>query len=244
MLTGCAEGDSGGDGGDVSGQTVKIAGGITGTEADAAQQDVRPVHQRHRHQGRVHRGQELRGKHRHQGGRRIRPRHRDRPQPGLLKTLIETGEVQEASEAVRPTWTSTGTRPGSPYGSGRRQASTPRPCSPTPRARCTASPSVRRVGREVPKTWTSLLTLTKTIQEDRQGLLVRASFAADAASGWPRHRLDRGDLVLRQRPAPEVTTSRPPTRWKFYRRRRDQGRVRRRGEILLNPDARQRRTGT
>ncbi|WP_374947288.1 extracellular solute-binding protein, partial [Agreia sp.] len=96
-LVGCAE-DSGSDSGSTEGQTVKISGGITGTEADALNKTFEKFT---KDTGIT---VEYTGDKSFEGNIVTKvtggsaPDIAIVPQPGLLKTLVETGEVQEAGE--------------------------------------------------------------------------------------------------------------------------------------------------
>jgi alpha-glucoside transport system substrate-binding protein len=233
VLTGCAEGDSGGDGGDVSGQTVKIAGGITGTEADALNktfdQFTKDTGIKVEYTG----DKSFEGNIVTKVAGGSAPDIAIVPQPGLLKTLIETGEVQEASEAVsanvdkywNEAWKSYGSLDGKFYAA---------PMLANVKGYVWYSPkSFAEWGVEVPKTWDELLTLTKTIQEKTGKAPWCAGFASDAASGWPGTDWIE-DLVLRQS-GPEVYDEWVADKVKFtdapIKDAFDAV-----GEILLNPD--------
>lgn len=202
VLTGCAEGDSGGDGGDVSGQTVKIAGGITGTEADALNKSFDQFTKDTGIKVEYTGDKSFEGNIVTKVAGGSAPDIAIVPQPGLLKTLIETGEVQEASEAVsanvdkywNEAWKSYGSLDGTFYAA---------PMLANVKGYVWYSPkSFADWGVEVPKTWDELLTLTKTIQEKTGKAPWCAGFASDAASGWPGTDWIE-DLVLRQS-GPEV----------------------------------------
>lgn len=196
-LAGCAEGDSGDNGGDVSGQTVKISGGITGTEADALNKSfdqftkdtgIKVVYTGDKSfEGNIVT--------KVQGG--SAPDIAIVPQPGLLKTLIGTGEVKKGSEAVSanvdkywsPAWKTYGSADGTFYAA---------PMLANVKGYVWYSPAkFKEWGVEIPKTWDDLLTLTKTIQEKTGKAPWCAGFASDAASGWPGTDWIE-DLVLRQ----------------------------------------------
>ena len=119
------------------------------------------------------------------------------PQPGLLKTLVETGEVQPAPEGVEanvdenwsPDWKAYGTVDDVFYAA---------PMLANVKGYVWYSPaSFEEWGVEVPTTWDELLELTATIQEKTgaaavvRGLLVRGGVRLAG------HGLDRGP-----RPAP------------------------------------------
>lgn len=185
-LAGCAEGDSSGSGGSGGGETtVRIAGGITGTEADALNQSfeqftkdtgIKVVYT---------------GDKSFEGNIVTKVSGGDAPdiaivpQPGLLKTLIGTGEVQKASDAVSSNvdeywgedWKSYGTEDGTFYAA---------PMLANLKGYVWYSPAkFKEWGVEVPKTLDELMTLTATIQQKTGAAPWCAGFASDAASGWP-----------------------------------------------------------
>lgn len=197
VLTGCAEGGSGGDGGDVSGQTVKISGGITGTEADALNQSFDQFTKDTGIKVEYTGDKSFEGNivTKVTGG--SAPDIAIVPQPGLLKTLIDTGEVKEGSKAVSDNvdkywseaWKSYGSLDGTFYAA---------PMLANVKGYVWYSPkSFAEWGVEIPKTWDDLLALTKTIQEKTGKAPWCAGFASDAASGWPGTDWIE-DLVLRQ----------------------------------------------
>ena len=185
-LAGCAEGDSGGTSGSGGGETtVRISGGITGTEADAlnetfeqftADTGIKVVYT---------------GDKSFEGNIVTKVSGGDAPdiaivpQPGLLKTLIGTGEVQAASDAVSSNvdeywgedWKSYGTEDGTFYAA---------PMLANLKGYVWYSPAkFKEWGVEVPKTLDELMTLTATIQQKTGAAPWCAGFASDAASGWP-----------------------------------------------------------
>lgn len=202
-LAGCAEGggDSG-DSGSVEGETVSISGGITGTEADALQasfdaftEDTGIIVE---YTG--DKGFEGNIVTKVQGGNA--PDIAIVPQPGLLKTLVETGEVKEAPEGVvtnvdanwSPDWKSYGTFDDVFYAA---------PMLANIKGYVWYSPTkFEEWGVEVPKTWDELLTLTATIEEKSGGPAWCAGFESGDASGWPGTDWIE-DLVLRNS-GPEV----------------------------------------
>ncbi|KQR86623.1 extracellular solute-binding protein [Microbacterium sp. CFBP 13617] len=197
-LAGCAEGDSSGGGSGSGGETtVRISGGITGTEADALNQSfdqftadtgIKVVYT---------------GDKSFEGNVVTKVSGGDAPdiaivpQPGLLKTLIGTGEVQKASDAVSSNvdeywgedWKSYGTEDGTFYAA---------PMLANLKGYVWYSPAkFKEWGVEVPKTFDELLTLTQTIQQKSGSAPWCAGFASDAASGWPGTDWIE-DMVLRQ----------------------------------------------
>ncbi len=154
------------------------------------------------------------------------------PQPGLLKTLIGTGEVQKASDAVSSNvdeywgedWKSYGTEDGTFYAA---------PMLANLKGYVWYSPAkFKEWGVEVPKTLDELMTLTATIQQKTGAAPWCAGFASDAASGWPGTDWVE-DMVLRlsgpdvydQWVANEVKFTDPQIKAAFDAV----------GEILLNP---------
>lgn len=232
-LAGCAEGEATPEGSGGAGETVRISGGITGTEADALNETfaqftedtgIKVVYT---------------GDKSFEGNIVTKVAGGDAPdiaivpQPGLLKTLVETGEVQPASDATTANvdeywgadWKSYGTFDDTFYAA---------PMLANLKGYVWYSPAqFAEWGVEAPATWDELLTLTKTIQEKTGTAPWCAGFASDAASGWPGTDWVE-DLVLRQS-GPEVYDQWVAGDVKFT----DQpikdafDAV---GEILLNPD--------
>lgn len=231
-LAGCAEGDSGGSGGSSEGATVRISGGITGTEADALNQSfdqftkdtgIKVVYT---------------GDKSFEGNIVTKVSGGDAPdiaivpQPGLLKTLIGTGEVQKASDAVSANvdeywgedWKSYGTEDGTFYAA---------PMLANLKGYVWYSPAkFAEWGVEIPKTFDELLTLTQTIQQKTGAAPWCAGFASDAASGWPGTDWIE-DMVLRQS-GPEVYDQWVANEVKFTDPQIKQA-FDAVGEILLNP---------
>ncbi|MDQ1084923.1 MULTISPECIES: ABC transporter substrate-binding protein [Microbacterium] len=184
-LAGCAEGDSSGGGASGGETTVRISGGITGTEADALNQSFE--------QFTADTGIKVvyTGDKSFEGNIVTKVSGGDAPdiaivpQPGLLKTLIGTGEVQAASDAVSANvdeywgedWKSYGTEDGTFYAA---------PMLANLKGYVWYSPAkFKEWGVEVPKTLDELMTLTATIQQKTGAAPWCAGFASDAASGWP-----------------------------------------------------------
>jgi len=195
-LAGCAESSSS-DGGSDEARTVQIAGGITGGEADALNEAFAQFTED------TGITVEYTGDKSFEGNIVTKvtggsaPDIAIVPQPGLLKTLIETGEVQPASDAVSANvdeywsedWKSYGTLDDTFYAA---------PMLANVKGYVWYSPaSFAEWGVEVPTTWDELLTLTQTIQEKTGAAPWCAGFSSDAASGWPGTDWVE-DLVLRQ----------------------------------------------
>lgn len=198
-LAGCAEGggSSGGDSSGDAGGTVRIAGGITGSEADALQKvfddwskdsGVKVTYSGDK-------GFEGNIVTKVTGG--DAPDIAIVPQPGLLKSLVDTGAVKPAPEEVEknvdanwsPEWKKYGTFDDTFYAA---------PMLANIKGYVWYSPAnFKEWGVEVPKTWDELLTLTKTIQEKTGAAPWCAGFESGDASGWPGTDWIE-DLVLRQ----------------------------------------------
>jgi len=196
-LAGCAEGSSGGGGGSDKGQTVKISGGITGSEADKLNEAfadfTKETGIKVEYTG--DKGFEGNIVTKVTGGNA--PDIAIVPQPGLLKSLIETGEVKKATEAVTANvdknwsadWKKYGTVDGTFYAA---------PMLGNVKGYVWYSPAkFKEWGVEVPKTWDQLLTLTQTIKEKSGAAPWCAGFSSGDASGWPGTDWIE-DLVLRQ----------------------------------------------
>jgi len=201
-LAGCAEGESSPEGSGGAGETVRISGGITGTEADALNETftkftedtgIKVVYTGDK-------GFEGNIVTKVSGG--DAPDIAIVPQPGLLKTLVETGEVKPGSDTTSsnvdeywgPDWKKYGTFDDTFYAA---------PMLANVKGYVWYSPGqFTEWGVEVPKTWDDLLALTQTIQEKTGTAPWCAGFASEAASGWPGTDWIE-DLVLRQS-GPEV----------------------------------------
>ena len=201
-LAGCAEGGTSEDTGSVEGQTVQIAGGITGVEADdlnasfeqfTADTGIEVVYTGDKSfEGNIVT--------KVTGG--SAPDIAIVPQPGLVKALVDTGEVQPAPEAVEanvdanwsPDWKTYGTVDDVFYAA---------PMLGNVKGYVWYSPKqFAEWGVEIPTTYDELLTLTQTIRDKTGAAPWCAGFASDAASGWPGTDWIE-DLVLRQS-GPEV----------------------------------------
>lgn len=202
-LAGCAEGGAEtGDSGSVEGETVRISGGITGTEADALNESFAAFTEDTGITVEYTGDKSFEGNIVTKVAGGSAPDIAIVPQPGLLKTLVETGEVQPAPEGVEanvdenwsPDWKSYGTFDDVFYAA---------PMLANIKGYVWYSPaSFEEWGVEVPKTWDEMLALTATIQQTTGAAPWCAGFASDAASGWPGTDWIE-DLVLRQS-GPEV----------------------------------------
>lgn len=196
-LAGCAEGDSGGTSGSGGETTVRISGGITGSEADLLNQSfdqftkdtgIKVVYT---------------GDKSFEGNIVTKVTGGDAPdiaivpQPGLLKTLIGTGDVKKASDTVSSNvdqywgedWKSYGSEDGTFYAA---------PMLANLKGYVWYSPAkFKEWGVEVPKTLDELMTLTATIQQKTGAAPWCAGFASGDASGWPGTDWIE-DMVLRQ----------------------------------------------
>ena len=197
-LAGCAEGgDDGGDSGSVEGETVQIAGGITGSEAENLQKSFDQFTE---DTGII---VEYTGDKGFEGNIVTKvaggsaPDIAIVPQPGLLRSLIGTGEVKEGTKEVEanvdkywaPAWKDYGSLDGTFYAA---------PMLANLKGYVYYSPaSFAEWGVEVPTTWDELLTLTDTIREKTGEPPWCAGFFSEAASGWPGTDWVE-DLVLRQ----------------------------------------------
>ncbi|HWM17090.1 MAG TPA: ABC transporter substrate-binding protein, partial [Microbacterium sp.] len=203
-LAGCAEGgdDGSGDSGSVEGETVSIAGGITGIEAESMQASFEDFTTE---TGII---VEYTGDKSFEGNIVTKvaggsaPDIAIVPQPGLLATLVGTGEVIPAPEGVvanvdenwSPDWKAYGTVDDVFYAA---------PMLANIKGYVWYSPaSFAEWGVEVPETWDEMLDLTAAIQSATGAAPWCAGFASDAASGWPGTDWIE-DLVLRQS-GPEV----------------------------------------
>lgn len=197
-LVGCAESDGGGGGGGGDGtKTVRISGGITGIEADDLNESFAAFTED------TGIKVEYTGDKSFEGNIVTKVTGGDAPdiaivpQPGLLKTLVETGKVMAAPEGVETAvdenwsedWKKYGTFDDTFYAA---------PMLANLKGYVWYSPaSFEEWGVEAPKTWDELITLTDTIREKTGEAPWCAGFASDAASGWPGTDWIE-DLVLRQ----------------------------------------------
>jgi alpha-glucoside transport system substrate-binding protein len=200
-LVGCAE-DSGTDSGSTEGQTVKISGGITGTEADALNKSFDAFTKDTGIKVEYTGDKSFEGNivTKVTGG--SAPDIAIVPQPGLLKTLVDTGEVKEAGEETEanvdknwsPDWKKYGTFDDKFYAA---------PMLASIKGYVWYSPAkFKEWGITVPTTYDEVLTMTQTIRDKTGAAPWCAGFASDAASGWPGTDWIE-DLVLRQS-GPEV----------------------------------------
>ena len=198
-LTGCAESSGGSDSGNA---TVKISGGITGSEADLLNESFDAFTEETGIKVEYTGVKSFEGNIVTKVAGGSAPDIAIVPQPGLLKSLVETGEVKPATEAVEKNvdenwsadWKTYGTVDGTFYAA---------PMLANVKGYVWYSPkSFAEWGVEVPKTWDEMMTLTQTIQEKTGTAPWCAGFASGDASGWPGTDWIE-DLVLRQS-GPEV----------------------------------------
>jgi alpha-glucoside transport system substrate-binding protein len=195
-LAGCAEG-SGGGAATTGVTTVQISGGITGGEADSLNEAFTQFTADTGIKVQYTGDKSFEGNivTKVTGG--SAPDIAIVPQPGLLQTLIGTGEVQAGSSAVEanvdnywsPSWKTYGSSDGTFYAA---------PMLANVKGYVWYSPKqFAEWGVSVPKTWDELMTLTQTIQQKTGAAPWCAGFSSDAASGWPGTDWIE-DLVLRQ----------------------------------------------
>ena len=232
-LAGCAEGSTDGtDSTDAAGQTVRISGGITGSEADLLQQsfDSFTADTGIKVEYTGDKGFEGNIVTKVTGG--DAPDIAIVPQPGLLQTLIGTGDVVAAPSGVETQvdanwsadWKTYGTVDGTFYAA---------PMLANVKGYVWYSPAkFKEWGVSIPKTYDELLALTKTIQEKTGAAPWCAGFASGDASGWPGTDWIE-DLVLRQS-GPEVYDQWVANEVKFTDPQIKQA-FDAVGEILLNP---------
>jgi alpha-glucoside transport system substrate-binding protein len=234
VLVGCAEGgDETTDDGSVEGETVRISGGITGTEAEALQQSFDGFTEE---TGIV---VEYTGDKGFEGNIVTKVSGGDAPdiaivpQPGLLKTLVGTGEAKPAPAEVEanvdenwsPDWKAYGTVDDVFYSA---------PMLANIKGYVWYSPtSFAEWGVEIPKTWDELLTLTETIKTATGEPPWCAGFESEAASGWPGTDWIE-DIVLRQS-GPEVYDQWVANEVAFTDPEIEEA-FNTLGEILLNPE--------
>lgn len=193
-LAGCAESSSGGSS---ESSTVKISGGITGSEADLLNESFASFTEETGIKVDYTGDKSFEGNIVTKVAGGSAPDIAIVPQPGLLKSLVETGEVKEAPEAVvtnvdenwSEDWKKYGTVDGTFYAA---------PMLANVKGYVWYSPaSFAEWGVEVPTTWDEMLTLTQTIQEKTGTAPWCAGFSSGDASGWPGTDWIE-DLVLRQ----------------------------------------------
>ena len=197
-LAGCAEtGSGGGNSDNVKGQTVKISGGITGSEADALNASFTKFTKDTGIKVQYTGDKSFEGNivTKVQGG--SAPDIAIVPQPGLLATLVGTGQVVQpdatttsnVSKYWSKSWKTYGTVGGKFYAA---------PMLANVKGFVWYSPAkFKEWGVTIPKTWDQLLTLTKTIQEKTNAAPWCVGFSSGDASGWPGTDWIE-DLVLRQ----------------------------------------------
>ncbi|MBU4464698.1 MAG: ABC transporter substrate-binding protein [Actinobacteria bacterium] len=197
VLTGCAEGGSTPTNTSGAGETVKISGGITGSEADALNQSFTQFTADTGIKVEYTGDKSFEGNIVTKVSGGSAPDIAIVPQPGLLKTLVGTGQVKVATDEVTANvdknwssdWKTYGTVDGKFYAA---------PMLANVKGYVWYSPSEFKTwGVQVPKTWDELLTLTKTIQQKTGKAPWCAGFASGDASGWPGTDWVE-DLVLRQ----------------------------------------------
>ena len=197
-LAGCTEtGSGGGNSDNVKGQTVKISGGITGSEADALNASFTKFTKDTGIKVQYTGDKSFEGNivTKVQGG--SAPDIAIVPQPGLLATLVGTGQVVQpdatttsnVSKYWSKSWKTYGTVGGKFYAA---------PMLANVKGFVWYSPAkFKEWGVTIPKTWDELLTLTKTIQEKTNAAPWCVGFSSGDASGWPGTDWIE-DLVLRQ----------------------------------------------
>ena len=200
-LTGCAESSDGG-GSSSGSSTVKISGGITGSEADALNEAFAEFTEETGIKVEYTGDKSFEGNIVTKVAGGSAPDIAIVPQPGLLKSLVETGEVKPAPEGVEKNvdeywsadWKAYGTVDDTFYAA---------PMLANVKGYVWYSPkSFAEWGVEVPKTWDEMMTLTQTILDKTGNAPWCAGFASGDASGWPGTDWIE-DLVLRQS-GPEV----------------------------------------
>ncbi|KHK98926.1 sugar ABC transporter substrate-binding protein [Microbacterium mangrovi] len=195
-LAGCTESASNPTSTALKGQTVNISGGITGSEADALQKSFEPLEKATGIKVVYTGDKSFEGNivTKVTGG--SAPDIAIVPQPGLLHSLIDTGQVKpgdsvtaaEVDKNWSKDWKNYGTYKGTFYAA---------PMLANVKGFIWYSPtSFKKWGVSVPKTWGELLTLTATIQQKTGKAPWCAGFASGAASGWPGTDWIE-DLVLR-----------------------------------------------
>jgi alpha-glucoside transport system substrate-binding protein len=196
-LTGCAEATpGGGNGGDQGKTTVRISGGITGSEAT----DLNKTFEQFTKDTGIK--VEYTGDKSFEGNIVTKVTGGDAPdiaivpQPGLLKSLVETGKVKAAPDSVSKAvdanwskdWKNYGTIDGTFYSA---------PMLANLKGYIWYSPAkFKEWGVEVPKTWDDMIKLTDTIRSKTGQAPWCAGFASGDASGWPGTDWIE-DLVLR-----------------------------------------------
>ena len=202
VLAGCAESSSTTSTDSVKGKTVNISGGITGTEADALNQTFAAFTKKTGIKVVYTGDKSFEGNIVTKVNGGSAPDIAIVPQPGLLASLVGTGQVvapdatttSNVSKYWSAAWKTYGTVNGKFYAA---------PMLANVKGFIWYSPAkFKEWGVTVPKTYDELLTLTQTIQQKTGAAPWCAGFASDAASGWPGTDWIE-DLVLRQS-GPEV----------------------------------------
>src|SRR3954454_16219193 len=170
-LAGCAEGggNTSPTSTDLAGQTVTIAGGITGTEADALNKSFEKFTKDTGIKVTYSGDKTFEGNivTKVTGG--SAPDIGIVPQPGLLKTLVDTGEVKKAPKAVEDNVDKNWSKDWKKYGTVDKVFYSA-PMLANVKGFVWYSPAkFKEWGVEVPTTWDELLTLTKTIREKTGG---------------------------------------------------------------------------
>ncbi|NQX28369.1 extracellular solute-binding protein [Microbacteriaceae bacterium VKM Ac-2854] len=232
LLAGCAEG-GGDDANATEGQTVKIAGAINGVEADLLNQSFEKFTADTGITVEYSGDKSFEGNIVTKVAGGSAPDIAIVPQPGLLQSLIETGDVVEGSSAVESNvdeywsedWKGYGSVDGTFYAA---------PMLANVKGYVWYSPAkFAEWGVEVPTTWDETLALTKTIRDKTGVAPWCAGFNSGDASGWAGTDWIE-DLVLRQSGpetyddwvAGDVPFTDPQIKEAFDAV----------GEILLNPD--------
>ncbi len=202
-LAGCAEG--GGDetdDGNIEGETVTISGGITGIEAENMQKSFDAFTSE---TGVI---VEYTGDKAFEGNIVTKVQGGDAPdiaivpQPGLLRTLVGTGEVKEAPAEVEANVDENWSPDLKAYGTVDDEFYAA-PMLANIKVYVWYSPAkFEEWGVEEPTTWDELLDVSAAIAEASGGPSWCAGFESEAASGWPGTDWIE-DLVLRQS-GPEV----------------------------------------
>ncbi|WP_345800057.1 ABC transporter substrate-binding protein [Microbacterium sp. AZCO] len=231
-LVACTEGGDTGST-DASSKTVRISGGITGSEADLLQQSFDQFTKDTGIKVQYTGDKSFEGNIVTKVAGGSAPDIAIVPQPGLLKSLVGTGEVKPGSSAVEANvdkywskdWKTYGTVDDTFYSA---------PMLANVKGYVWYSPKAfQEWGVQVPTTWDELITLTKTIREKTGKAPWCAGFESGDASGWPGTDWVE-DLVLRnsgpdvydQWVANEVKFTDQPIKDAFDHV----------GEILKNPD--------
>ncbi len=202
-LAGCSGGPGGGQtaggggGGEGSGDTVKVYGTISDTEAELLEQSWADWEEENGITIEYEASKEFEAQIavRAQGGNA--PDIAIFPQPGLMRDMAELGYLKPAPEPVvknvdeywSEDWAAYGQYDGTQYGA---------PLMASVKGWVWYSPSkFAENGWEVPDDWQGLLDLTAQIQSDTGEAPWCIGFGSDAATGWPGTDWIE-DIVLRQ----------------------------------------------